>query len=65
MGYHQHVGDFEIYYIVKGEGQYNDNGTIVPAKVGDVFRCADGEFHAIQNTGDEDLEFIALIVATL
>lgn len=65
MGYHQHNGDFEIYYVVKGQGIYNDNGVEVPAKPGDVFRCADGEFHAIQNTGEEDLEFIALIVATL
>ena len=65
MAYHQHVGDFEFYYILKGEGEYNDNGTVIPAKPGDVFKCNDGEWHAISNTGEEDLVFMALIVATL
>ena len=65
MGYHQHVGDFEFYYILKGEGKYNDNGEIVPCKPGDVFKCADGDWHCIINDGDEDLEFVALIVKTV
>ena len=65
MGYHQHVGDFEFYYILKGEGHYNDNGTVVPCKPGDVFKCPDGEFHCIINDSDEELEFIALIVKTI
>ena len=65
MAYHQHVGDFEFYYILEGEGEYNDNGTPVPAKPGDVFKCNDGEWHAIRNTGDTNLVFVALIVATL
>lgn len=64
MAYHKHEGDFEIYYIVEGEGLYNDNGTEYPVKVGDVVRCADGECHGISNTGSGDLAFIALIVAT-
>lgn len=64
MGYHQHVGDYEIYYILEGEGEYNDNGTPVPAHPGDVFKCNDGEYHSIKNVGDSDVVFIALIVAT-
>lgn len=62
MAYHQHVGDWEIYYILEGEGEYNDNGTIVPAHPGSVFRCADGDWHAITNTGDTNLSFMALIM---
>jgi quercetin dioxygenase-like cupin family protein len=62
MGYHQHVGDFEIYYILEGEGEYNDNGNPVPARPGDVFLCRDGEWHSIKNVGDADLAFVALIV---
>ncbi len=65
MGFHQHTGDFEIYYILKGTGEYNDNGNIVPCKPGDSFKCADGESHAIANTGDEPLEFVALIIKTV
>ncbi|MGI6591482.1 MAG: cupin domain-containing protein [Eggerthellaceae bacterium] len=64
MSYHQHVGDFEIYYILQGEGMYRDNDEEYPIKPGDVLRCADGDFHGIGNTGDQDLAFIALIVAT-
>lgn len=64
MKYHKHEGDFEIYYVVEGEGTYNDNGTEYPVKVGDVMRCGDGECHSIANTGSTDLSFIALIVAT-
>ena len=64
MGYHQHVGDYEFYYILKGEGHYNDNGTIVPCKPGDVFKCEDGGWHCIINDSDEDIEFVALIAKT-
>lgn len=65
MGYHQHQGNFEFYYILKGEGKYNDNGTVVPCKPGDVFKCPDGEYHGIENTGDDILEFVALIVKSV
>ena len=65
MGFHKHEGNFEIYHILKGIGEYNDNGTVVPCKPGDSFKCADGESHAIANTGDEALEFAALIIKTV
>lgn len=64
MKTHQHTGDYEVYYIIQGEGEYDDNGTIVPAYPGCVFQCKDGECHGITNTGKEDLVFIALIVST-
>ena len=64
VGYHQHVGDFEAYYIVSGQGIYNDNGTDVPVQAGDVTICNDGEFHGLINTGKKDLSFIALILYT-
>lgn len=65
MGYHQHVGDFEFYYILEGHGKYNDNGTIVDCNPGDVFKCEDGGWHCIINDGDEDVSFVALIVKTI
>ena len=65
IGWHVHEGETEPFYILKGEGHYNDNGTIVPCKPGDVFKCGDGEWHCIINDGDEDIEFVALIVATI
>lgn len=62
LGYHEHHGETETYYILSGQGIYDDNGTKVPASAGDVFFCEDGCGHAIENTGSEPLVFIALII---
>lgn len=62
IGMHKHTGDFEAYYIVRGEGVFNDNGTPVPIKAGDVGIIGEGESHAIENTGSVDLEVIALVL---
>lgn len=62
VGYHIHNGDGEIYYILKGEGEYNDNGTVVTVKAGDVMHTLPGEGHGITNVKDEPLEMMALIL---
>lgn len=62
VGVHTHTGDNEIYYILSGTGEYNDNGTIVNVKPGDTTICNDGEFHGLVNTGSEPIELIALIL---
>ena len=62
FGWHVHDGDSETYYILRGEGEYNDNGTILTVGVGDVTFVASGEGHSLRNTGEGDLEFIALIL---
>ena len=64
FGTHKHVGEFEIYDIIRGEGVYNDNGQDVAVRAGDVTVCADGESHGIRNTGTTDLELVALILFT-
>lgn len=62
LGYHEHHGETETYYILSGEGNYDDNGVTVPVKAGDVTFCKDGNGHALENTGDTDLVFMALII---
>lgn len=62
LGWHEHKGDIEAYYIIKGEGTVDDNGTPVQVSVGDVVYTNNGESHSIENTGTERLEFIALIL---
>ena len=62
IGYHKHEGDFEGYYFIKGQGAYNDNGREFTVKAGDFTLTEAGQSHSIENTGDEDLEFIALIL---
>lgn len=62
LGYHEHHGESETYYILTGEGNYDDNGRIRPVKAGDVTFTPDGCGHALTNTGDTDLVFMALII---
>ena len=64
LGLHKHTDEIEVYYILSGEGRYDDNGTEVTVRPGDTTVCYDGESHAIYNDGTEDLEFIALILFT-
>lgn len=61
IGYHQHVDDLEIYIIVEGEGVYNDNGTEVAVKKGDVMLCNKGEYHGLASKNG-GLDFIASII---
>jgi len=64
IGFHQHNNDFETYYILKGEGIVNDNGTMTKVTVGDVVYTPNGQTHSIENDSDStcDLEFMALIL---
>lgn len=62
LGYHVHHGESETYYIIKGQGEYNDNGTIRQVTVGDKTFTPDGFGHGIANNGDTDLVFMALII---
>ena len=62
LGYHEHHGETETYYVLTGKGMYDDNGTEYPVEAGDVVFCEDGKGHGMANIGDEDLSFVALIL---
>lgn len=64
VGFHQHNNDFETYFITKGEGIVNDNGTLAKVSVGDVVYTPNGDSHSIENDANSttDLEFTALIL---
>ena len=57
-----HSGESETYFILSGHGVYNDNGEEVEALPGMVTLTPSGQGHALKNSGDEVLAFIALIV---
>ena len=62
IGLHQHIDDMELYYIVKGEGLFlNNDGGGTPVKSGDACTIRVGEKHGIINTGNDDLEMIAIV----
>ena len=62
VGYHVHQGDGEAYYILDGEAEYNDNGTVTTIKAGDVTFTKPGEGHGIKNLKLEPLKFVAIIL---
>ncbi len=62
VGDHVHTGEAEIYRVISGKADYNDNGTTVEIGPGDVVMCYDGEMHGIVNTGDGEFVFDAIIV---
>ena len=62
IGYHIHDKDAELFYILSGTATYNDNGTPVTVKAGDVTICPTGSGHGIANETQELVELIAVIV---
>ena len=62
IGYHEHEGEFEAFYIIEGEAMFDDNGVKSRLKKGDLTVTGGGRGHSIENTGDKDLEIIALIL---
>ena len=62
LAYHTHECEGEAYHILQGKGLYNDNGTKYEVHPGDTTFTCDGAGHAIENIGDEDLVFMALIL---
>lgn len=61
VGHHVHIGDGEVYYILSGEGEFDDNGTMTTVRAGDVCWTPDGEGHSLKAVGGA-LDFIALVV---
>lgn len=63
IGWHQHVGETEPYYILSGEGIFTDaDGSKTVVRPGDVCLIKNGDYHSIENPSDtEILSFIAVI----
>lgn len=62
IGWHQHVGNTEPYYILEGKGIFVDNdGSRTEVGPGDVCYIEVGQSHSLENPTDENLVFIALI----
>ena len=62
IGYHIHDKDAELFYILRGTAEYNDNGEIRIVQAGDVTICPTGTGHGIANRTDEVVELVAVIV---
>ena len=62
IGLHQHDGEDELYVILKGQGLLDDGQSRSEVTAGDAILTGNGETHAIANTGDTDLEILAVIM---
>ena len=62
-GEHLHTVDCEAYYILKGKALALDNGTPHELYPGDLIFCDVGGTHAIENIGEGDLEYIAVVIS--
>ncbi|MCR5775502.1 MAG: cupin domain-containing protein [Lachnospiraceae bacterium] len=62
IGFHMHEGESELFCMIKGTAEYNDNGEVKTVYPGDVMICPSGTSHGIENCSDEPAEFIALIL---
>lgn len=61
IGMHEHIEDFEVYYILSGKGKVLDNDKEEEVSVGDVVYTSNQK-HFIENIGDEDLVFVAVVI---
>ncbi|MDO4298304.1 MAG: cupin domain-containing protein [Lachnospiraceae bacterium] len=62
IGYHQHIGNTEPYFILEGQGTFVDNDmSRTEVGPGDVCYIEVGQSHALENNSNQDLVFMALI----
>ncbi len=61
IGYHEHINEEEVFYILKGTAELDDNGTKKILHTGDVAVTSNAG-HSIANIGDETCEVLAVIL---
>ena len=61
IGFHQHENEEEVFVILKGVAEMDDDGEKVTLHSGDTILTGDGAGHAVKSVGDEPLEMLAVI----
>jgi quercetin dioxygenase-like cupin family protein len=56
---HNHPNSTEYFYVVSGEGEFQDNEGWHNIKPGDAFLAPDGVTHALKTKGNEPLKLFA------
>ena len=57
---HTHKTHEELYFILRGEGQYQVDGQVFPVREGSVVRVAPAGKRALKNTGSENLTMLCI-----
>lgn len=58
FSWHNHDNLNEVMYVLRGEGTVRDEDGIYPYNTGDVFIFPKGIYHEIENTSQEENEYI-------
>ena len=61
IGYHVHENEEEIFYVISGTAELDDNGTVRKLFPGDTSLTGNGAGHSLANAGQEDLVVMAVI----
>ena len=61
IGFHRHENEEELFFIVSGKAEADDNGKTVTLEAGDTLLTGNGAGHAIRNSGSATLEILAVI----
>ena len=61
IGSHRHEDEEELFVIMRGKAEIDDNGKISQVSSGDAVLTGGGESHAVRNIGGETLEVLAVI----
>lgn len=61
IGFHKHENEEEIFVVLKGLAEADDNGKKEVLHPGDTILTGNGAGHAIKSIGDEPLEVMAVI----
>lgn len=62
IGMHRHDGEDELFVILKGGGVIDDGTSRTPVGPGDAILTGNGESHALENTGADAMELLAVIM---
>ena len=57
---HTHKTHEELYFILKGEGQYQVDGEIFPVSEGTIIRVSPDGKRALKNSGNENLTMLCI-----
>lgn len=61
IGLHTHDTNAEVYYVMEGEIEVNQNGELHTVRVGDVVFTADGQSHSVANNTNQTAKMLAVI----
>ena len=61
IGFHRHEGEEEVFYVLSGAAEMDDDGEKVVLRPGDTILTGGGAGHAVKSVGDEPLEMLAVI----